>query len=225
MRDGSLGGAAGSRRRCRAWRRTTRWSALPARAGARPGTRPPPVGEFSSPHGRPTRPRPGPRRGFHVPHQEDAAGEGAVSNSGTRGIRPLARDPHRSLRAFPHAGPTVAACMPSRSLNLTEHRQGFTCVRPSSLPLTHGSSMAEAPLGLNAQLHTWLSLLHWCDLVSHSQDVGCTTLHGGRSRARQRSPRAGRGPGHSEGRLPARTGDRRNSRIAGAMAQARSSAV
>jgi hypothetical protein len=51
-------------------------------------------------------------------------------------------------------GPAAAAYMPSHSLNLTGHRQGFTHVRPSSLPLTCGSSMAEAPLGLNAQLHT-----------------------------------------------------------------------
>ena len=37
---------------------------------------------------------------------------------------------------------------------MTRIRQGFTLVRPSSLPLACCSSMAEARLGLNAQLHT-----------------------------------------------------------------------
>lgn len=51
-------------------------------------------------------------------------------------------------------GPVTAANTPSRGLDLTGHSQGFTRVRPFSLSLACGSSMAEVPLGLNAELHT-----------------------------------------------------------------------
>lgn len=101
----------------------------------------------------------------------------------------------RVARCLAAPGPVTAVCTPSRGLEITGRRQGFTRVRPSSLPLACGSSMAEASLGLNAQLHTpplpathvsagtglghwpevqpidtsstWLSLLTWSDLVSH----------------------------------------------------------
>ena len=53
--------------------------------GIRFSGHPIPAEGFRLPHGRPTGPtiRPGPRRGYHVPHDRDATGVGAPSTPGT----------------------------------------------------------------------------------------------------------------------------------------------
>ena len=69
--------------------------------GIRFSGRPAPAGEFSLPHGRPTRRSipPGPHRGCHVPHETDTTGVGALCTPGTV----VRSRPARSLRAAPAA--------------------------------------------------------------------------------------------------------------------------
>jgi len=94
-----------------------------------------PAEEFRSPHGRPTRHSPGPRRGFHVPHIRVTAGLGALftprpSGAHTTGpIPPAAARPH-----FQGLGPITPVLIPSPELSITRRHQGFTRVHPPGLP-------------------------------------------------------------------------------------------
>jgi hypothetical protein len=156
---------------------------------------PSPAGEFSSPCGRPTRLFTWTSMGFPRSAPVRRGWGGHPLYPGTSGVLPPGLSFLRVARCITAPGPVTAVCMPSCGLEIMGRRQGFARVRPSSLPLACNSSMAEASLGLNAQLHTpllpathvsvgtglghwpevqpvdtsftWLSLLTWSDLVSH----------------------------------------------------------
>ena len=73
-----------------------------------------PAEEFRSPHGRPTRPSPGLRRGFHVPHIRVTAGLGALFTSRPSGA--LATGPIPPVAARPLSqgpGPITPVLVPS----------------------------------------------------------------------------------------------------------------
>jgi hypothetical protein len=112
--------------------------------------RPVPAGEFHFPHGRPTwrLVTPGPRRGSHVPHEGDTAGEGAPYTPGLR-CSPAHGTSLDRARRFSAASPALRSCIPSAGFEVTRHQQGFTHVRPSSLPLHLWTPDGTRPLGLN----------------------------------------------------------------------------
>jgi len=73
-----------------------------------------PAEEFRSPHGRPTRHSPGPRRGFHVPHIRVTAGLGALFTprpSGALAAGPIPPATARPLSQGP--GPITPVLVPS----------------------------------------------------------------------------------------------------------------
>jgi len=98
----------------------------------------------------------GPRRGFRVPRMRDATGVGApytprpaVFTRPTLGLRsPLAAS--ASGQALPPGSSSRRS-----GLTITRHQQGFTCVRPSGLPLARSLPRTErGPLGLFLELRT-----------------------------------------------------------------------
>ena len=94
-----------------------------------------PAEEFRSPHGRPTRRSPGPRRGFHVPHIRVTAGLGALFTprpSGALATGPIPPATARPLSQGP--GPITPVLIPSPELSITRRHQGFTRVHPPGLP-------------------------------------------------------------------------------------------
>jgi hypothetical protein len=94
-----------------------------------------PAEEFRSPHGRPTRRSPGPRRGFHVPHIRVTAGLGALFTprpSGALATGPIPPVAARPLSQGP--GPITPVLVPSPELSITRRHQGFTRVHPPGLP-------------------------------------------------------------------------------------------
>ena len=96
---------------------------------------PVPAEEFRSPHGRPTRHSPGPRRGFHVPHIRVTAGLGALFTprpSGALTTGPIPPAAARPLSQGP--GPITPVLIPSPELSITRRHQGFTRVHPPGLP-------------------------------------------------------------------------------------------
>jgi hypothetical protein len=111
---------------------------------------PVPAGELSSPHGRPTEPNgSGPRRGFRVSHARAATGVGAPSTPKTTVLtltgvahRPASAASQRRVLAPRHDNPSERDSA-SRGIN-----QGFTQVRPSSLPLACDPRMEREVLGL-----------------------------------------------------------------------------
>jgi len=91
--------------------------------------------------------RSGPGRGFHVPHAQDPAGEGAAYTPGggvhTAG-EVLRSPPAASQRPALHPG--RASIYPG--LTLTRCHRRFTHVHPSGLPLTCRPRMEQGPLRL-----------------------------------------------------------------------------
>ena len=106
---------------------------------------------------RPTHPdRIGPRRGFHVPRMQDATGVGAPSTPRPAVFtRPACR--FRSPLAASASGQALPpGCSSRRSgLSITRRHRGFTCVRPSGLPLARLLPRTErGPLGFSLELRT-----------------------------------------------------------------------
>jgi hypothetical protein len=102
------------------------------------------------PYGRPTTPPAGgadPDRVSTFRTHETRLGSGVLYTPGatvpTRpGAVPVRRLPPRNGQPLP-----PRPCAPSRDAFVTRHQQGFTHVRPSSLPLTCGHQTARRPLG------------------------------------------------------------------------------
>ncbi|SCE55217.1 hypothetical protein GA0115245_15012 [Streptomyces sp. di188] len=103
--------------------------------------------------------RPGPRRGFHVPRTRDTAGVGAPYTPGPA-VFPRPVDRPRPPLAASSSGQALAPWSSSRHprLGLTRHHRGFTCVRPSGLPLARLLPRTErGPLGFFPGLRTLTS--------------------------------------------------------------------
>lgn len=103
--------------------------------------------------------RPGPRRGFHVPRTRDTAGVGAPYTPGPA-VFPRPVDRPRPPLAASSSGQALAPWSSSRHprLGLTRHHRGFTCVRPSGLPLARLLPRTErGPLGFFPELRTFTS--------------------------------------------------------------------
>lgn len=100
--------------------------------------------------------RPGPRRGFHVPRTRDTAGVGAPYTPGPA-VFPRPVDRPRPPLAASSSGQALApwsSCRHPR-FGLTRHHRGFTCVRPSGLPLARLLPRTErGPLGFFPGLRT-----------------------------------------------------------------------
>jgi hypothetical protein len=83
---------------------------------------------------------PGLHRGCHVPHERDAAGEGALCTPRTA----VHSRPVKSLRSAPAAFqrpvPISRWNNPSARVLMTRHHQGFICIHPSGIsqPVTPG---------------------------------------------------------------------------------------
>jgi len=121
-----------------------------------------------------------PKRGFHVPRQRGATGEGALS---TPGLSVSAWTPSRSSvrGSATTRSPIIAvAAIGNGNLIITGPRRGFTCVRPSSLSLARLAWMAQVrlghdptlrlPAGVGNHLDTGgadPSAIRWCGFVSH----------------------------------------------------------
>jgi hypothetical protein len=93
----------------------------------------------------------GPQRGFHVPHEQDTTGVGALSAPRTT----VLTRPASSLRSVsaPAASqrpvPRPRWSVPSAGLHVTRHHRGFTGVHPSGLPLHLWPLDGTATLGLD----------------------------------------------------------------------------
>ena len=108
-----------------------------------------PAEEFRSPHGRPTRHSPGPRRGFHVPHIRATAGLGALFTSRPSGA--LATGPIPPATACPLSqgpGPITRSSSHPPELSITRRHRGFTRVHPPDRPQRLVvPRMEQGPLG------------------------------------------------------------------------------
>jgi hypothetical protein len=103
--------------------------------------------------------RPGPRRGFHVPRTRDTTGVGAPYTPGPV-VFPRPVDRPRPPLAASSSGQALVPWSSSRHprLGLTRHHRGFTCVRPSGLPLARLLPRTErGPLSFFPGLRTLTS--------------------------------------------------------------------
>ena len=101
------------------------WASCPAE-GLRPSLR----SAYPSPDGT------GPRRGFHVPRMQDATGVGAPSTPRPAVFTRPASQFRSPLAASTSGQALPPGCSSRRSgLCVTRRHRGFTCVRPSGLPL------------------------------------------------------------------------------------------
>ena len=101
-----------------------------------------PAEEFRSPHGRPTRHSPGPRRGFHVPHIRVTAGLGALFTprpSGALAAGPIPPATARPLSQGP--GPITPVLIPSTGAihyEASSRVHSRSPARPSPSPVSPG---------------------------------------------------------------------------------------
>ena len=97
---------------------------------------------FRSPHGRPTRPMPGPRQGFHVPHIRVTAGLGALFTprpSGALTAGPI--PPAAACPLYQGPGPITPAFIPSPGAiyyEASSRVHSRSPARPSPLPVIPG---------------------------------------------------------------------------------------
>ena len=96
------------------------------------------------------------RRVFHVPHNRDSAGLGALFTP-----RPAVLSRPASVPRSPLAASTNGQALSPRStshlprLSITRHHRGFTHVRPPGLPLARSlPRMGQGPLGFFPGLRT-----------------------------------------------------------------------
>jgi len=96
------------------------------------------------------------RRGYHVPHNRDSAGLGALFTP-----RPTVLPRPASIPRSPLAASSNGQALSPRSithlpgLSITRHHRGFTHVRPPSLPLARSlPRMGQGPLGFFPGLRT-----------------------------------------------------------------------
>ena len=87
-----------------------------------------PPGELGLPHGRLTghHLRAGPRRGFHVPHERDTTGVGALSTPGTAVLSPAGCRARPAPAASQRPVPAPRCHIPPAGLTMTRHQRGFT---------------------------------------------------------------------------------------------------
>jgi len=90
--------------------------------------------------------RPGPWRGFHVPHAPDTAGVGAPCTPRPAVFPRPTKNPRSPLAALPRPGPIPRFSSHRPRLTITRHQRGFTFVHPSGLPLTRTPRMERAVL-------------------------------------------------------------------------------
>jgi hypothetical protein len=104
--------------------------------------------ELGVPHGRLTGPeRPGPRRGFHVSHAQDATGEGALYSPGTVVLFQADHDHRPAPGASQRRVPAPRHNLHHYAAPLDEPSTRVQAIRPSGLPLACGPRMEHGPLG------------------------------------------------------------------------------
>ena len=98
---------------------------------------------------------PGPRRGFHVPHERDTTGVGAPYTPGTAVSSRLTGSLFNRRLPLP-SGQSLhpAGTSHRRGSNVTRHHRGFTRVHPSGLPLACDPRMERESLGFFPELRT-----------------------------------------------------------------------
>ena len=115
-----------------------------------------PAEEFRSPHGRPTRHSPGPRRGFHVPHIRVTAGLGALFTPRPSGaLTPGPIPPAAACPLCQGPGPLAPVLIPSpRAVHYeaSSRVHSRSPARPSPSPVIPGWN--EDLLGLSPGLRT-----------------------------------------------------------------------
>jgi hypothetical protein len=94
------------------------------------------------------RPMTGPRRGFHVPHAQDATGEGALHSPGTGG----ALSKPATITGLPPAHPSAASLHHATTsitarLRLTSHQRGFMQFARPAFPSPVATGWIRSALG------------------------------------------------------------------------------
>ena len=115
---------------------------------------PVPAEELSPPHGRPTEPESGPRRGYRVPHARAATGVGALCTPGTAVLIPAGWAPQPAPAASQRPVPAPRRTSHRQGSRFTRHQRGFKQFARPVFPSPVAARMERAALGLSPGLRT-----------------------------------------------------------------------
>jgi hypothetical protein len=107
-----------------------------------------PAEGFRSPHGRPTGPRPGPRRGYRVPHARAATGVGALYTPRTAVLHSAEGRARPAPAALRRLVPAPRSSSHLAGLCFTRHQRGFKQFTRPIFPSPAAARMERAPLRL-----------------------------------------------------------------------------